>query len=236
MRLKSVFISQYKNLKSFTLSFDGTSFIDVFVGKNGSGKSNLFEALIEIFRHLYEYDKDKGDPGFRYAIQYEIEGTETEIAWNAGKFKINGKSRATLGKTPLPDNVLIYYSGHNETVATLVQEYESAFRKRIKKADFDESRRFIGIGPGYKALLLAVLLMQKRDNRAQQFICHKLGIKTHAPEIKLVLKRPGYATGAGYNIEDQDADRYWKPEGITQVFLKPVVELPQPDDGWPDTQ
>jgi recombinational DNA repair ATPase RecF len=49
MRLKSVFVSQYKNLKNFTLGFDGASFIAVFVGKNGSGKSNLFEALIEIF-------------------------------------------------------------------------------------------------------------------------------------------------------------------------------------------
>lgn len=57
MRLKSVFVSHYKNLKNFTLGFDGASFIDVFVGKNGSGKSNLFEALIEIFRHIYEYDK-----------------------------------------------------------------------------------------------------------------------------------------------------------------------------------
>lgn len=232
MRLKSLTIGQYKNLKDFTLSFDGSSFIDVFVGKNGSGKSNLFEALIEIFRHLYEYDKDKGDPGFSYAIQYEIDGTQTEISWSAGKFKINGKSRATLGKTPLPDNVLIYYSGHNDTVASLVQEYETSFGRLIKKADFGESRRFIGIGPEYKALLLAVLLMQKADNRARQFIRHKLGIETIAPEIKLVLKRPGYASGAGYNIEDLDADRYWKPQGITQAFLNRLSNcLSQTTDG-----
>jgi AAA15 family ATPase/GTPase len=55
MRLKSLTIDQYKNLKDFSLSFDGNSFIDVFVGKNGIGKSNLFEALIEIFRHLCKY-------------------------------------------------------------------------------------------------------------------------------------------------------------------------------------
>jgi len=30
MRLKSGYISQYKNLKDFTLSFDGSSFIDIF--------------------------------------------------------------------------------------------------------------------------------------------------------------------------------------------------------------
>jgi recombinational DNA repair ATPase RecF len=68
MHLKSLTIGQYKNLCDFSLSFDGGSFIDVFVGKNGSDKTNLFEALIQIFRHLYESDKDKGNPGFDYSV------------------------------------------------------------------------------------------------------------------------------------------------------------------------
>jgi len=219
MRLKAVYISQYKNLKDFTLTFDGNSFIDVFVGKNGTGKSNLFEALIEIFRHLYEYDKEKGDPGFEYTVKYEIDGKETEVIWRAGKVSIDGKARATIGKMPLPDNVLIYYSGHNDTVAELVEKYVTNFGKRIKKADFDESRRFIGIGPEYKALLLAVLLMQKPDNKARLFIQEKLGINAVAPEVRLELRRPSYATDARYDIEDPLADRYWKPEGITKAFL-----------------
>jgi len=63
MRLKSVYISQYKNLREFTLNFYGDSFLDVFVGKNGTGKSNLFEALIEIFRHLYEYEGQRQAAG-----------------------------------------------------------------------------------------------------------------------------------------------------------------------------
>jgi predicted ATPase len=41
MRLKSVWISNYKNLRDFPLSFDGDSFLDIFVGKNGTGKSNF---------------------------------------------------------------------------------------------------------------------------------------------------------------------------------------------------
>jgi len=39
MRLTSLYISQYKHLRHFSLNFDGGSFIDVFVGKNGTGKS-----------------------------------------------------------------------------------------------------------------------------------------------------------------------------------------------------
>ena len=35
MRLRSVFISRYKNLRDFPLNFDGEEFIDIFVGKIG---------------------------------------------------------------------------------------------------------------------------------------------------------------------------------------------------------
>lgn len=219
MRLKSVYISHYKNLKDFTLSFDGNSFIDVFVGKNGTGKSNLFEALILIFGHLYEYDKDKAIIVFNYCLKFEIDGKEIEVKWNTSQFSINGKNRKTIGKTPLPNNLLIYYSGHNDTVAELVGQYENDFRKRIKKASFDESRRFIGIGPEYKELLLAVLLIQPENNKARQFILHKLGIDTVAPEVRVALRRPSYADDSRFDIEDLEIDRYWKPEGITKNFL-----------------
>ena len=220
MRLTSLYIGQYKNLRDFSLSFDGGSFIDVFVGKNGTGKSNLFEALIEIFRHLVEFDRDKAACDFNYRICFEIDGKATEIGWNSGKLTIGGKERKTIGKTPLPDNVLIYYSGHNDTVAKLVEQYEEAFRKRIKRADFDEVRYFIGIGPDYKELLLAVLLMQPDTCKARQFICQKLGIATVALEAKVALERPAYAADSRFDIEFNDeTDRYWQPEGITQTFL-----------------
>jgi energy-coupling factor transporter ATP-binding protein EcfA2 len=235
MRLKSVFISQYKNLKNFSLSFDGASFIDVFVGKNGSGKSNLFEALIEIFRHLYEFD-NKGEIGFEYTVKYEISGTETELAWRAGKLSVDGKARKTIGDTSLPDNVLIYYSGHNDTVSGLVHRYEADFSKRIKGANSNESRRFIGIGSEYKQLLLAVLLAQPAENRARQFIFQKLGIAklgmrkpgTDAltePVLRLVFERPTYASGDKFNVEYNNADdRYWKAEGITKGFLDRLTQ------------
>lgn len=228
MRLKSVFISRYKNLKNFSLNFDGESFIDVFVGKNGSGKSNLFEALVEIFRHLYEFD-NKGKIGFEYAVKYEISGTETEIDWKDGNLSVNGKVRKTIGDIPLPDNVLIYYSGHNDTVTGLVQRYEADFRKRIKGANPDESRRFIGIGPEYKQLLLAVLLLQPAENTARQFICQKLGIKSVGSDMQLILQRPAFAAGAlkALNmdgIENFDPrTHYWGADGITRNFLDKLV-------------
>ena len=234
MHLTSLYIDQYKNLRDFSLSFDGDSFIDVFVGKNGTGKSNLFEALIEIFRHIVEYDGDRAACDFNYRISFEFDGKATEIDWNSGKLTINGKERKTIGKTPLPDNVLIYYSGHNDTVAKLVEQYEEAFRKRIKRADFDEDRYFIGIGTEYKELLLAVLLMQPDTCKARAFIKDKLGIdylglpkpgtsERTEPVVKVIFERPKYAKGsnkAEFDIENNDEeDRYWRPAGIAKDFL-----------------
>lgn len=220
MRLKSLYIGQYKNLRDFTLTFDGDSFIDVFVGRNGTGKSNLFEALIEIFRHIYEYDKTREEIDFNYRIAFENVGRQTEIGWTSGRLDINGRKRKTIGKTPLPENMLIYYSGHNDTVKDLVEKYETTFRRRIKTADIKDSRKFIGIGPAYKELLLAALLMQPADNKARQFVCRKLGIQNVASEVRLVLDRPFYADNTRFDIElNDETDRYWKPEGVTRTFL-----------------
>lgn len=229
MRLTSVYIDQYKNLRDFSLRFDGNSFIDVFVGKNGSGKSNLFEALIEIFRHIVEYDRDKAPCDFNYRIDFEIDGKATEIGWNSGALTINGKERKTIGDTLLPDNVLIYYSGHNTTVLNIVARYEEAFRRRIKGANIEDSRRFIGIGPEYKALLLAVLLTQPDANKARRIISDKLGVVSVGDHLLVELKRPAFANGRLKELEVEGIEafdprtHYWGADGITRGFLNKLA-------------
>ncbi|MFH0733329.1 MAG: AAA family ATPase [bacterium] len=221
MRLKSIFISDYKNLKDFSITFNKTKSIDIFTGKNGTGKSNLFEALIEIFEHLYEFDKNGYEISFNYKLVYEIENLIIKIAWKDGKLTIDDKERRTVGETKLPDNLLIYYSGHNNKVTTTVNIYERAFRSRIKNANIAETRRFIGVDKSYKQLLLAFLLIQNNDNKAKKFIESKLNIVSIEPELKIILCRPFYASGnSTYDIKNNDeSDRYWKPAGITNEFL-----------------
>ena len=234
MRLKSVFISQYKNLRNFDLTFDGTSFIDVFVGKNGSGKSNLFEALIEIFRHLVEFGGTESPIGFDYHIAYEIEGKEIRFEWRSGKqsVTIDGKARRNMNGVPLPDNLLIYYSGHNSTVDNLIAHYANEFRERLKNAGPGENRWFLGIGPEYKSLLLTMLLLRPEDNPARKYIVEKLGIERLGvpipggdeltePVIRITLGRPEYARDKKqFDIEQNDeTDRYWRAEGIVKQFL-----------------
>ncbi len=220
MRLKQVYISDYKNLKEFELSLGSSSGIDVFVGKNGSGKSNIFEALIEIFRHLNEFESNSEGIDFSYRIAYEIRGILTEIEWANSQLRINRKSRKTVGKTPIPENVLIYYSGHNDTIDTLISSYQETFRRRIKRANFDESRYFIGFDSSYKKLILALSILRPESSPCFRFVHQKLGISKIGPELKLTLKRPLYASDPRYDVlSNDDANKYWGAKGITKDFL-----------------
>lgn len=220
-------ITEYKNLKDFKVNFDQNSFIDVFVGKNGTGKSNLFEAIIEIFRHLFDRDYAIR---FDYSIKYEIHDQELEVKWFKNEFEVNGQ-KGEIKKKLLPDNIIIYYSGHNEKINDLVAEYEKKFKSKIKGANIDDIREFIGIGKDYKALLLAILLLRKDENTAKKYIQKRLGIKSVSHEVKLVLKRPEYALGkADFDVDQvDDKTAFWKADGIVGVFLQQLSKIKKGD-------
>lgn len=224
MRLKYVFIEEYKNLKDFEITFDGSSFIDIFVGKNGSGKSNFFEALIKIFHHL----QDDEDTRFDYEIVYEVDGKDikAEWKWEEQKRFVNDKEQKSFPKTLLPDNVIVYYSGHNKQVSNLIKQYEASFSKKIKGASIDDSRFFIGVGSEYKNILLTLLLIQDSSNKASNHLKAKMKIKDISPNFNLILKRPIFADSRlktlGFeNIDNfEDKSHYWGADGITFDLLK----------------
>ena len=226
MRLKHIYISKYKNLIDFSLDFDGTGFIDVFVGKNGTGKSNLFEAILEIFRQLYEnnYAVD-----FDYSIEFESNGDLHFAQWdwiNGYWLSKDGDRVRKLLKEFLPDNILIYYSGHNDTITKLVGDYEKSFKKDLKEANEGDTREFIGIGKSYKSLLLSILLLQPDKCKAKQFVQNKLNIASVGNELFIKLSRPYYAKQAGYNVDRLvEETRYWSAKGITLQFLDQLKEV-----------
>lgn len=232
MRLKSVFISDYKNLKDFHLAFEGDGFIDIFVGKNGSGKSNFLEALIAIFEHMYAYRPDEAGPGFAYALIYAIDEQEYKIEWqpfefadkdgSAGRLLINGGARRSLSRIAKPDNIIIYYSGQNAHITAIVDRYETQFRRGIRNADLTEIPRFIGIGQVYKKLLILLLLLMPEETQSRRFLCEKLGILGNLGSFKLHLTRPFFATERGYDHLDP-GDLFWRVKGISRTFLDELI-------------
>lgn len=223
MRLKSVFISQYKNLKDFSLAFEGDGYIDIFVGKNGSGKSNFLEALIEIFDHIYGFKASGTGPSFDYDIEWDIDGHETSFRWRGGTMLINGVIRKQLGNAVIPSNIIVYYSGQNDTVAALIRRYRDTYRRSVRKANVAASPRFIGIGPDYKTLLLALMLMLPEASQARQFLCTKLGIEVTGGTTRLKLRRPTVAHRTKQFDPLDDTQLFWGVKGIARTFLDQLM-------------
>lgn len=101
-QLYSLWISSYRNLNDFSIDFEQTDQYCTLIGLNGSGKSNVLEAISEIFHSLY-----KGKPRpFDYILQYIMNGAFYEIK--------NGKINGTpVTDTHLPRNIVASYSGED---------------------------------------------------------------------------------------------------------------------------
>ncbi|MCJ2137414.1 AAA family ATPase [Methylobacterium sp. J-026] len=223
MRLNSVFISQYKNLRDFSLNFEGDHFIDIFVGRNGSGKSNFLEALIEIFDHIYGFKVSSPGPDFDYEVAWDIGGATTTLRWFSRQMSINGVARKQLGKTRMPANVIVYYSGQNNTVAALIRRYRDSYRRSVKKANVAASPRFIGIGPDYKTLLVALMLMLPEASQARRFLCTKLGIEVTGGTTRLKLRRPVVAHKTRQYDPLDNGQLFWGVKGIARTFLDQLM-------------
>src|SRR6266487_4337146 len=120
MRLDKVTIYNFKNLDHITVDFNEESSTTVILGRNGTGKSNLLEALIIIFRDL-----DLGiDPRLKYEITYICRSHEISIDADPERpsrermlIKVDGAAmtytqfKQQSERRYLPSYVFGYYSG-----------------------------------------------------------------------------------------------------------------------------
>ncbi|WNM63550.1 AAA family ATPase [Candidatus Nitrospira neomarina] len=163
MQLRHLSIPHFRNLRDFAINFsthfplgDGESMgstgklirSHALIGQNGTGKSNLIEALITIFRDI---DLNR-DAAFDYTLEYEIRGHTVRIqadrtrqkhpfVWvdgdrvpqdyltkNDSPNKVEQDTRR--GPRLLPTHIFTYYSGRNERIELLFQEHQRRFNRR----------------------------------------------------------------------------------------------------------
>ncbi len=105
------------------------------IGQNGTGKSNLIEALITIFRDV---DLDR-EAAFDYTLEYSIRGRVVRIEADTAKQKrpyvwVDGKGESQghllKNRELLPTHVFAYYSGRNERIESLFEEHQRRFNRR----------------------------------------------------------------------------------------------------------
>lgn len=110
MRLQKLKITtRFKNLEKFEIDFSTKEGITVLIGNNGSGKSNILEAISSIYAGLYN---SKHNPTFNYELTYSKDTYYVEIEFKNKVYsvKINGKED-NLKPEHLPSQVISSYSG-----------------------------------------------------------------------------------------------------------------------------
>jgi hypothetical protein len=186
MRIKSIKIvdKAYKNLD---INLDNnTSSIIAFIGNNGSGKSNVLEAISIIFKYLYQR-KDKEIP-FDFSLTYEIGGGKlVEITKSRTTVitKINGVQKSDP-YSDLPKQVVAIYSGEEDRLWR--NHYEpmyNDFISKINKGSQVEIPKMLYLNKFYWPISLLCLLLNRSNNSEDKFCEDILGInKVHAVKFE----------------------------------------------------
>lgn len=227
MRLDRLSIPSYRNLRSFEIDFDETESTTVLLGRNGSGKSNLIEAIVEIFREL-ELGRA---PEFDYSLAYECQGHDIVVTHDQAKpsrrltIEVDGQ-RLTLKEFEsradelLPAHVFGYYSGWG---GRLERTFEAPTRKRYRdlltNPDNDlPLRRFFFCRREYSQLALLSFFLAE-DTEASAILKQYLDIVGFESAL-FVLKKPWWG-GKRQGRHDVDVEpAVWNAAGAFLPFLR----------------
>lgn len=228
MRLDRLSIPSYRNLRSFTIDFDKAQATTVLLGRNGSGKSNLIEAIVEIFREL----EIGGPPLFPYILEYSCrehsividadpERKSKRLAISVDGQAITQSAFHANADGYLPNYVFAYYSGWS---SRLERNFDRPTRKHyekiLKARNYDlPLRRMFFCRKEYSQLVLLAFFLEK-TNTAGNLLQQYLGIKSFDSAL-FVLKTPWWRKSGSprqNQLEEGDA-RFWYALGAFRGFL-----------------
>lgn len=232
MRLISLSIKEFKNLRDIKVDFDDRSPYTVLVGENGSGKSNLIEAITIIFRDL---DLDLVST-FSYDIEYSCRGRRIKLQAERGKHpEIHVKERTEESYRRLsrkafmedergspkyrPAFVFGYYSGPSDRLAEIYDRHRDRFysyiikplsrRAKTDPVDPNSLRRLFYARNLHGQFALLAFFM--RDDEDLQFLRDNLQIDG-LESVLFVFREPPWKRGG--------SDPFWGAEGEVRQFLE----------------
>lgn len=228
MRIDKIYIEEFKNLNQFSVDLDETKMHTVFIGENASGKSNLLEAIVIIFRDLDLDDQTN----FDYTLEYQCKGKLIKVEGGPntkGKFKMylgelnNGiieySSRSVSKKAIrknkeeyLPKYVFSYYSGLSNRLLEHFDKHQYRFYTDLLK----------GINAPPRPLFYARLIHSHfvlmafyafQDKEVNDFMAEYLNI-IGLESILFVLKKPNWPG------DKKNGDpKFWFAKGVVKDFL-----------------
>lgn len=244
MQLRYLAIPQFRNLRNLEVSFaselepvSGTLGntpakrirSHALIGQNGTGKSNLIEALITLFRDV---DLDR-EAAFDYTLEYEIRGHIVRIQADTAKQKrpyvwVDGKSESQgflvkHAREYLPSHVFAYYSGKNERIETLFRTHQERYKQLLRQDDDDLMRRLFYCRGGHSQLVLLACLLS--DDPVFKKLLSNLNIEAIESAL-FVLKKPYSARDLDEKDIELGDSRFWFRRGtVVNGFLDKLWQI-----------
>jgi predicted ATPase len=219
MKLDKLWIEEFKNLRDFNIGFDEKHLVTVIVGWNGSGKSNLIEALVIIFRDL-----DLGEKSaFAYKLDYIIHGKKVIAQAQAGLAASLSVEEKKISKKEiksyLPKQVFGYYSGPSDRLSVHFKRHQEKFRDQLLKTTTIPERPLF-YAKNIHSLFVLLAFFFKEDNEIKKFMTEELRIED-LDSILFVIKEPYWNQNKPLN---EGNERFWYSRGVVGIFLEKLYK------------
>jgi len=179
MKLKKLYIKNYKNLKDLSLDFSKGEGLSLLVGNNGSGKSNILEAISGIFAESYSSVK-KIFLDCDYKLEYEIEGKVILIEKKQNEcFVFCDKQKVLMNEALqyLPHKVLAIYSGDDDRLwSTFYQYFYKRYSRSINSHKPLQLQELYFINKYYWNIALLTMIVYRNED-ISDFLEKQIGIK-----------------------------------------------------------
>lgn len=219
MRIDRVYIENFKNLIDFEIDLAGNFMETVLLGQNATGKSNLIEALVLIFKYL----DLESTPDFSYTVEYLCRGYKIKVEFNTKRtFYIDGKKITIKDfyarrNEYLPKYVFTYYSGLSNRLEEHFNDHQKRFYDKIIKSDIDaveiEDLRKLFYVRLIHSYFVLLAFFSFEDDESGDFLRNYLGIED-LESILFILKDPEW--------KGSDDPRFWGATGLVKDFLDKV--------------
>lgn len=219
MRINTLQIDKYKNIKDLKIDFSEKVPISVLIGQNGTGKSNLLEAIVIIFKSL---DLNNFVPDFSFELEYLCNGHVVYVKHShkdkkriieIDGVKISKKKFWEEKDEYLPKNVFAYYSGKEHRMEQHFNKHQGMFYDELLKGnDTTPLRRlFYAREVHSNFVLLAFFSFFEKEN--ENFLREYFKIDG-IESVLFVLHHPEWRKEKG--IEKSD---FWNAKGVVRTFL-----------------
>ena len=228
----------FKSLQDFSITFEDGRTDEfrptVIVGENGTGKTNLLEALVTIFRDL---DLDDRTP-FAYTLKYECRGQNILVYAEANKVPkvVVGTKSITKAEFQrrkeelLPRHVFCYYSGNNPRLERLFFKHQSKHYRnsttdyhKLSATERDELnlQRFFYAKTVHSQFVL-LSFFSGVDESARKFLKDVFGI-VGLESVLFKLHKPDWGK-VKTTAKGKPFERFWRSDGLVREFLENVYK------------